>query len=133
MQAMKRPTWPVAIGSGLLLALTALVPMPGATAAPAAPAARVDLVDVPARALVERALDPDDYVCGPTMFDFYVDDKQYHSVTRNPADDFHGWPFDQRFHLIMNVAVGGNWGGAKGVDQSIWPQRMEIDYVRIFQ
>jgi len=71
---MKRPTWPVAIGSGLLLALTALVPVPGAAAAPAAPAARADLVDVPARALVERALDPDDYVCGPTMFDFYIDD-----------------------------------------------------------
>src|SRR5205085_6297020 len=62
--------------------------------------------------------------------DFYVDDNKYHSVTRNPADDFHGWPFDQRFHLIMNVAVGGNWGGAQGVDDSIWPQRMEVDYVR---
>lgn len=76
---MKRPTWPalpVAIGTGLLLALTALVPVAGATAAPApaAPTARADLVDVPARALVQRALDPDDYVCGPTMFDFYIDD-----------------------------------------------------------
>ena len=71
---MKRPTWPVAIGSGLLLALTALVPVPGATAAPAAPAARVDLVDVPARALVERVLDPDDYECGPTLFDAYIGD-----------------------------------------------------------
>jgi beta-glucanase (GH16 family) len=65
--------------------------------------------------------------------DFYVDDKKYHTVARNPSDDFHGWPFDQRFHLIMNVAVGGNWGGAKGVDESIWPQRMEVDYVRIYQ
>jgi hypothetical protein len=33
----------------------------------------------------------------------------------------------------MNLAVGGNWGGAKGVDQSIWPQRMEVDYVRVYQ
>lgn len=65
--------------------------------------------------------------------DFFIDDKMYHSVARNPADDFNGWPFDQKFHLIMNVAVGGNWGGAKGVDESIWPQRMEVDYVRVYQ
>lgn len=65
--------------------------------------------------------------------DFYVDSKLYHTVTRNPEDDYRGWPFDQRFYLIMNVAVGGNWGGAKGVDASIWPQRLEIDYVRVFK
>ena len=65
--------------------------------------------------------------------DFYVDDKKYHSVSRNPADDFNGWPFDQKFHLIMNVAVGGNWGGKEGVDESIWPQKMEVDYVRVWR
>lgn len=65
--------------------------------------------------------------------DFYVDDQLYHSVVREPNDDYKGWPFDQRFYLIMNVAVGGNWGGAKGVDDSIWPQRMEIDYVRVYR
>jgi len=65
--------------------------------------------------------------------DFFVDDKMYHSVARNPQDDFNGWPFDQKFHVIMNVAVGGNWGGQKGVDESIWPQRMEVDYVRVYQ
>jgi beta-glucanase (GH16 family) len=64
--------------------------------------------------------------------DFFVDDKKYHSVPRNPSDDFNGWPFDKRFHLIMNLAVGGNWGGKLGVDESIWPQRMEIDYVRVY-
>jgi beta-glucanase (GH16 family) len=65
--------------------------------------------------------------------DFYVDDKIYHSITRKPTDDFSGWPFDKRFHLIMNLAVGGNWGGKEGVDESIWPQRMEVDYVRVYQ
>lgn len=65
--------------------------------------------------------------------DFYVDDRLYHTVVRNPADDYRGWPFDQRFYLIMNIAVGGNWGGAKGVDPDIWPQRMEIDYVRVYK
>lgn len=65
--------------------------------------------------------------------DFLVDNKLYHTVTRDPAEDFRGWPFDQRFHLIMNIAVGGNWGGAEGVDESIWPQRMEVDYVRVYE
>lgn len=65
--------------------------------------------------------------------DFYVDDKLYHTVKRDAKDDYKGWPFDQRFYLIMNIAVGGNWGGAQGVDPAIWPQRMEIDYVRVYQ
>ncbi|MFN8342647.1 MAG: glycoside hydrolase family 16 protein [Cyclobacteriaceae bacterium] len=65
--------------------------------------------------------------------DFYVDEQLYHTVTRVPGDDFNGWPFDKRFHLILNVAVGGNWGGQQGIDESIWPQRMEVDYVRVYQ
>jgi beta-glucanase (GH16 family) len=65
--------------------------------------------------------------------DFYVDDNRYHSVDRNAKDEFNGRPFDKKFHLIMNIAVGGGWGGQKGVDESIWPQRMEVDYVRVYQ
>lgn len=65
--------------------------------------------------------------------DFFVDDKLYHTVVRDPKDDYKGWPFDQRFHLLMNIAVGGNWGGVQGVDESIWPQRMIVDYVRVYE
>jgi beta-glucanase (GH16 family) len=65
--------------------------------------------------------------------DFFVDDKHYLTITREPEEDFTGWPFDQKFHLIMNIAVGGNWGGKEGIDDSIWPQRMEVDYVRVYQ
>ncbi|HKG47280.1 MAG TPA: glycoside hydrolase family 16 protein [Pyrinomonadaceae bacterium] len=43
------------------------------------------------------------------------------------------WPFDKPFHLLLNLAVGGKWGGQNGVDDSIWPQRMEVDYVRVYQ
>jgi beta-glucanase (GH16 family) len=64
---------------------------------------------------------------------FYVDDRLYQTVKRNPREDYKGWPFDQPFHIIMNLAVGGNWGGANGVDDSIWPQKMLIEYVRIYQ
>lgn len=56
---------------------------------------------------------------------FYVDNKQYYSTT-------HSKPFDQRFHLLLNVAVGGNWPG--NPDQStIFPQRMVVDYVRVYR
>jgi beta-glucanase (GH16 family) len=43
------------------------------------------------------------------------------------------WPFDNKMHLILNVAVGGNWGGQKGVDDGAFPMKMEVDYVRVFQ
>ena len=65
--------------------------------------------------------------------DFFVDERLYHSVTPNSKDDFKGWPFDKKFHLLMNIAIGGNWGGKEGVDTNIWPQRMEVDYVRVYQ
>lgn len=43
------------------------------------------------------------------------------------------WPFDQEFYLIMNVAVGGSWGGTWGIDESVFPTCMEVDYVRYYQ
>ena len=52
------------------------------------------------------------------------------------TNDGHGsktWPFDKRFHLLLNLAVGGDWGGAKGVDDSIFPQTMQVDYVRYYK
>lgn len=45
---------------------------------------------------------------------------------------FHGQPFDKRFFLLLNVAVGGNWPGAPN-SSTIFPQIMEIDYVRVYQ
>jgi beta-glucanase (GH16 family) len=43
------------------------------------------------------------------------------------------WPFDGPQYLILNIAVGGSWGGMKGIDDKALPQRMEIDYVRVWQ
>jgi beta-glucanase (GH16 family) len=43
------------------------------------------------------------------------------------------WPFDKKFHWLLNVAVGGNWGGQQGVDDTIFPAKMEIDYVRTYK
>jgi len=63
---------------------------------------------------------------------FFIDGEKYFSF-RNEKNGTAAWPFDQSFYLIMNIAVGGNWGGKKGVDNLIFPQRMEVDYVRVYQ
>ena len=44
-----------------------------------------------------------------------------------------GWPYNNDFFMILNIAVGGNWGGSHGIDDTIFPQQMLIDYVRIYQ
>lgn len=62
----------------------------------------------------------------------FVDQKKYFTF-RNEHSGHEAWPFNQPFHLLLNLAVGGNWGAQKGVDENIWPQRMEVDYVRVFQ
>jgi beta-glucanase (GH16 family) len=65
--------------------------------------------------------------------EFFVDNKLYYTAQKSENDTFKEWPFDKKFHLLMNIAVGGNWGGKEGVDESVWPQKMEIDYVRVYQ
>ncbi len=64
--------------------------------------------------------------------DFYVDENKYFTFS-NEHKTFEEWPFDQRFHLIMNIAIGGNWGGAQGIDNSVFPQKMLVDYVRVYK
>lgn len=65
---------------------------------------------------------------------FYVDDQNYYTVTKAETGPFYEqWPFDQPFFLILNLAIGGNWGGQKGVDDTAFPARMEVDYVRVYQ
>ena len=64
--------------------------------------------------------------------DFLVDDQKYFSFA-NEHSGVEAWPFDQPHYLILNTAVGGAWGGQKGIDPSIFPTRFEIDYVRVYQ
>ena len=64
--------------------------------------------------------------------DFFVDNEKYFSFT-NEHKTSAEWPFDKRFHLILNLAFGGNWGGAQGIDNSIFPVKMNIEYVRVYK
>jgi len=64
--------------------------------------------------------------------DFYIDDKKCFTF-RKECTGFETWPFDKAQYLIINAAVGGNLGGAHGVDGSIFPQKFYIDYVRVYK
>ena len=61
-----------------------------------------------------------------------IDDTLFFTF-RNEGTGFEVWPFDKRFHLILNLAIGGNWGGAKGIDETLFPHKFVIDYVRVYQ
>lgn len=61
-----------------------------------------------------------------------VDDKVRFTFLRSGSDRAR-WPFDKPMRLLLNVAVGGTWGGEKGIDPAAFPARMEVDYVRVYQ
>lgn len=67
----------------------------------------------------------------PDRIDFYFNGIKY-TTYRNDGAGVGTWPFDKRFHMILNLAIGGDWGAAQGVDMNIFPARMEVDYVRVF-
>lgn len=60
-----------------------------------------------------------------------VDDKYYFQFVNAKTGDYKKWPFDQPQYLILNLAIGGDLGGA--VDDSIFPSKFEIEYVRVYQ
>ena len=64
--------------------------------------------------------------------DFFVDDTKYFSYTNEESGEA-AWPYDKEHYLILNTAIGGAWGGQKGIDDSIFPQKFCIDYVRVYQ
>ena len=64
--------------------------------------------------------------------DFFVDDTLFTSF-ENEGTGWEAWPFDLAFYLIINLAVGGEWGGARGVTREDFPDRLEVDWVRVFE
>lgn len=69
----------------------------------------------------------------PKVMRWYVDRQLYQTQTRWPSGtNVFPAPFDQRFHLILNLAVGGNWPGNPGTN-TVFPQAMVVDYVRVYQ
>ena len=68
----------------------------------------------------------------PDRIDFFVDGRKYYTSPNDFTGD-DAWPFNKNFYVILNLAVGGDWGGSQGVDPNIWPRRMLVDYVRVYQ
>lgn len=78
---------------------------------------------------------------GPREIRFYVDDQLVDlrtpgtnqiGVYQNPQQGWAEWPFDQPFHLLLNIAVGGTWGGPT-IDTAAFPTQMLVDYVRVYE
>jgi beta-glucanase (GH16 family) len=68
----------------------------------------------------------------PQKIDFFVDSHKYFTY-QNEQTGPDSWPYDKEEYLILNLAIGGGWGGQKGIDDSIFPQRYFIDNVRVYQ
>lgn len=61
----------------------------------------------------------------------YINDKKVYEYP-NTGKGYTSWPFDQEFYLIVNLAVGGDWGGRKGVENETFPATFEVDYIRYY-
>ncbi len=62
----------------------------------------------------------------------YIDGSPYFEFVNNNTG-YTAWPFNKPFFLILNVAVGGDWGGVQGVDNTAFPTAMLVDYVKVFK
>lgn len=67
---------------------------------------------------------------GPKYINYYIDDVLYNQIT--PADVPGEWVFDHPFYIVINLAVGGSFVGAPNA-QTIFPQTMLVDYVRVYK
>jgi beta-glucanase (GH16 family) len=63
---------------------------------------------------------------------FMVDGRPIYTVKKGDRG-YDSWPFDHKFYLLLNVAVGGAWGAQKGIDVDAFPSQMDVDYVRVYQ
>lgn len=67
----------------------------------------------------------------PTKIMAYVDDNLYFTYEDDKTEG--AWPFDQPQNIILNLAMGGGWGGAQGMDETVTKQEFVIDYVKVFE
>ncbi|AEJ18978.1 glycoside hydrolase family 16 protein [Gracilinema caldarium] len=63
---------------------------------------------------------------------WFIDGKLFYQF-KNEHATYAEWPFDKPFYLIMNLAIGGSWGGQKGIDKNLKEANLEVDYVRVYQ
>ena len=66
-----------------------------------------------------------------SQIEFYIDNLLVYSFSPKIKND-KTWPFNKPFYIILNLAIGGNFGGSE-VDDTIFPQDFVIDYVKVYQ
>ncbi|CAA9531286.1 MAG: GH16 [uncultured Sphingosinicella sp.] len=66
----------------------------------------------------------------PESITIGIDGRAHMRVANDQPGGAAAWPFTRPYELILNLAVGGDWGGQKGIDNAAFPQRMSVDYVR---
>lgn len=69
----------------------------------------------------------------PERIEWFYDGEKVHEYAKEAGAGEDKWPFDKPEYLILNLAIGGGWGGQKGIDNAIFPSRFVVDYVRIWQ
>ena len=69
----------------------------------------------------------------PNSITIGVDGRGILRVLNNRPGGKGAWPFTTPFKMILNLAIGGDWAAAKGIDNAAMPQAMEVDYVRVWQ
>lgn len=67
----------------------------------------------------------------PTYIKGYFDNIEVFTFENDGKGDAKTWPFDKKFHLLLNIAIGGNWGGPH-VDDYIFPAVMMVDYIKYY-
>jgi len=67
----------------------------------------------------------------PDHLEVSADGQAYFSF-RNEGTGRDTWPFDEPHFLVLNLAIGGDWGGQQGIDDSLFPHQMRVDYVRVY-
>jgi beta-glucanase (GH16 family) len=70
--------------------------------------------------------------CEPDRIAWFMDGRQYFALTPERLPEKTGWVFNQPKFLMLNLAVGGNWPGDPDAT-STFPQRMLVDYVRVYE
>lgn len=67
----------------------------------------------------------------PTQIEMRIDGQRYFTFAKEPGGEA-VWPFDKPQYLILNLAIGGSWGGQQGIDDAALPARFLIDYVKVY-
>ncbi len=69
----------------------------------------------------------------PTYLRYLIDNESYFFVYNGSNGDVAKWPFDEPQYIILNLAIGGDWGAIQGIDPSAFPMKMLVDYVRVYK